>query len=126
VTLDAVCGVDNLFNVIVRRWMLSYAQPRPVRNAAGLSVVVHALLIGLWVESTRPLATTPIESLTNRSYYLPPPDKAIVARGSHELVHYFTLAPDREPVLGRQRSTLQSRSAFPRPRRNQANALLIR
>jgi hypothetical protein len=73
--------------------MLSYARPRPVRNAAVLSVAAHALIIGLWVESTRPVATLPIESLANRSYYLPPPDKAIVARGSHESVHYFTLAP---------------------------------
>jgi hypothetical protein len=64
-----------------------------VRNAAVLSVVAHTLLIGLWVESTRPLDTMPIESLANRLYYLPPPDKAIVARGSHESVHYFTLAP---------------------------------
>ena len=73
--------------------MLSYARPRSARNAAGLSIVAHALLIGLWIEWTRPLATLPIESLANRSYYLPPPDKAIVARGSHESVHYFTLAP---------------------------------
>ena len=29
-------------------------------------------------------------------YYLPPPDRQMVARGSHESVHYFTLAPGPE------------------------------
>jgi hypothetical protein len=35
----------------------------------------------------------PDESISNRVYYVPPPDREMVARGSHESVHYFTLAP---------------------------------
>jgi hypothetical protein len=78
---------------MMRLWMLSYVRPDPVRNAAALSVAAHTLIMGLWVESTRPLATLPIEGLANRSYYLPPPDQEIVARGSRESVRYLTLAP---------------------------------
>ena len=82
----------------MRLWMLSYARPRPVRNAAALSLVAHALLVAAWVEATRPLDSMPSESIANRLYYMPPPDKQVVARGSHESVHYFTLTPG--PELG--------------------------
>jgi hypothetical protein len=78
--------------------MLSYAQPRRVRNAAALSLVAHALFVGSWVEATRPPDSMPDESIANRVYYMPPPDREMVARGSRESVHYFTLAPG--PSIG--------------------------
>jgi hypothetical protein len=78
---------------MMRLWLLSYARPRPVRNAVVLSLVAHTLIIASWVEVTRPLDSMPDESIANRLYYLPPPDREMVARGSRETVHYFTLAP---------------------------------
>ena len=77
----------------MRLWMLSYARPRPVRNAAALSFVAHVLIVAASVEATRPLDSMPDESIANRLYYLPPPDRQVIARGSHESVHYFTLVP---------------------------------
>ena len=77
----------------MRLWMLSYARPRPVRNAVVLSLVAHTLIVGSWVEATRPPDSMPEESIANRLYYLPPPDREMVARGSRETVHYFKLAP---------------------------------
>jgi len=81
---------------MMRLWMLSYARPRPVRNAVALSLVAHTLIVGSWVEATRPLDSMPEEGIANRLYYLPPPDREMVARGSRETVHYFTLAPGPE------------------------------
>ena len=65
---------------MMRLWMLSYARPRPVRNAVVLSLVAHTLIIASWVEATRPLDSMPDESIANRLYYLPPPDREMVAR----------------------------------------------
>jgi len=91
----------------MRLWMLSYARPRPVRNAAVLSLVAHTLIVGSWVEATRPPNSMPDESIANRLYYLPPPDRPMVARGSRETVHYFTLAPGPEIGPGPTVATAQ-------------------
>jgi hypothetical protein len=69
-----------------------------VGSALVLSLIAHTLLVTLWVDVTRPLDSMPEEGLANRLYYLPPPDREIVARGSRESVHYFTLTPG--PAIG--------------------------
>ena len=94
--LDVACAAYDDSNVMMRLWMLSYARPRPVRNAGALSLLAHVLVVAAWVEATRPPDSMPDEGLANRLYYLPPPDRQIVARGSHESVHYITLAPGPE------------------------------
>src|SRR5436189_4162334 len=78
---------------MMRLWMLSYGRPRSVRNAAALSLAAHTLIVGSWVQATRPSDSSPDDSIANRLYYLPPPDREMVARGSRETVHYLTLAP---------------------------------
>ena len=106
--LDVACAAHDDSNVMMRLWMLSYARPRPVRNAGALSVLAHVLdRRGLWVEATRPPDSMPDEGLANRLYYLPPPDRQMVARGSHESVHYFTLAPGPEVGPGPTVTNLQ-------------------
>lgn len=97
----------------MRLWMLSYARPKPVASAAGLSLVAHALLVGSWVASTRPPDSMPGESLANRLYYLPPPDKQVVARGSRESVRYVTLTPG--PGIGPGPLSLETRKSISLP-----------
>ena len=91
--LDVGCATYDDSIVMMRLWMLSYARPRPVRNAGALSLLVHVLIVAACVEATRPPDSMPDEGIANRLYYLPPPDRQMVARGSHESVHYLTLAP---------------------------------
>ncbi|MDB4878376.1 MAG: TonB protein [Gemmatimonadetes bacterium] len=72
--------------------MTSYARRSPLWNAGVVSVAAHALLIGGAVVGTAPPPSMSRESFANRVYYLPPPDRPQVARGSREAVHYITLA----------------------------------
>lgn len=72
--------------------MVSYVRPSPLRGAAGLSVAAHALLIGAWVVATRAPSSMSRESLSNRVYYIPPPDKPSHPMGSREAVHYIAFA----------------------------------
>ena len=105
--LDVACAAYDDSNVMMRLWMLSYARPRPVRNAGALSLLAHVLVVAAWVEATRPPDSMPDEGLANRLYYLPPPDRQTVARGSHESVHYFTLSPGPEVGPGPTVTNLQ-------------------
>jgi len=105
--LDVACAAYDDSNVMMRLWMLSYARPRPVRNAGALSLLAHVLVVAAWVDATRPPDSMPDEGLANRLYYLPPPDRQTVARGSHESVHYFTLAPGPEVGPGPTVTNLQ-------------------
>jgi len=93
--------------------MLSYARPRPVRSAASLSMAVHTLLIASWVASTRPPTTMPDDGLANRLYYLPPPDRPMIARGSRESVQYITLTPG--PGAGPGPTSASGRSSIVAP-----------
>jgi outer membrane biosynthesis protein TonB len=77
---------------MMRLWFLSYVQPRRVAGAAALSVAVHLASIGMSVYATRPVDALPNESLANRVYYIPPPDKPARAFGSRESVQYVALA----------------------------------
>jgi len=71
--------------------MVSYVRPVRLGGAAGLSFVAHALLIGTSVIATRAPLSLSRESLSNRAYYIPPPDKPSHPMGSREAVHYITL-----------------------------------
>src|SRR5215213_11934856 len=78
---------------MMRLWMLSYARSTRLGGAAALSFVAHTIFVGSWVHSTRPLDSMPLESLANRLYYLPPPDRPVTPRGQRETLRYITLAP---------------------------------
>jgi outer membrane biosynthesis protein TonB len=77
---------------MMRLWFLSYMRPRRLAGAAILSVVVHFVSIGMSVYATRPADSLSKESLANRVYYIPPPDKPARAFGSRESVQYIALA----------------------------------
>ena len=65
----------------------------PIRLAGALSIAIHSLVIAASVIRTRPPAGMSPDGISNRIVYLPPPDRPPRASGSHESVHYFTLAP---------------------------------
>jgi hypothetical protein len=77
---------------MMRLWKTSYSRRSPLRNAGVVSLAVHSLVIGGAVAGTRPPSSMSGESLANRVYYMPPPDRPQTARGSHESVHYISLA----------------------------------
>jgi hypothetical protein len=60
-------------------------------NAGVASAVAHALLVTGWIAATRPPSSMSLDSLANRVYYIPPPDKPLRSMGSREAVHYIAL-----------------------------------
>src|SRR5215471_2396651 len=94
---------------MMRLWT-SYAR-RERANAAGLvSVAAHAVLIGAWVSATLPSSLLPSDGLTNRLYYIPPPDKPPPSRASRETVRYIALGDGRG--LGPGPAAIDARKAF--------------
>jgi protein TonB len=55
-----------------------------------LSVVAHTLLIAVWAAETLPVDSLPIDSLANRVYYIPPPDRPPTTRGAKETITYIS------------------------------------
>jgi hypothetical protein len=100
---------------MMRLWTNSYAKSAValVGASAALSVLVHTGVIAAWVYATMPAAGLPPNSVSNRVYYIPPPDRAIGARPVREVVRYVDLsrpgagdgdgerkAGDAPPVIG--------------------------
>jgi hypothetical protein len=69
---------------------MSYAQPSPLHSPAALSVVAHVAILAVWAAGTQPPDSMPADSLANRVYYMPPPDKTPLVHGSTESVYYIT------------------------------------
>jgi hypothetical protein len=98
---------------MMRLWTTSYAR-RERSNAAGIvSTAVHAIVLGVWVFATMPTASLPSDGLTNRLYYIPPPNKPPPSRESRESVRYITL--DEGPGLGPGPATIDAARAFNPP-----------
>jgi hypothetical protein len=76
---------------MMRLWAASYARSAPVATSATLSVVVHAVVIAAWVFATLPPSDMPGDSLANRIYFIPPPDRVPGQPGLRETVHYVDL-----------------------------------
>jgi hypothetical protein len=74
-------------------WKQSYARRTRVAPAGAVSVAAHALLIGAWIVGTQPGPGLDRDSLANRIFYIPPPDRPPLVRGARETIHYITLAP---------------------------------
>ncbi|MEO7084337.1 MAG: hypothetical protein ABI442_17220 [Gemmatimonadaceae bacterium] len=91
---------------MLRLWKESYTKETALLTAAALSIVAHTLLIGGSVIATLPTADVPSESIANRVYYIPPPDRTNGQSGQRETVHYIDLfkpgtgTGDGPPVVG--------------------------
>jgi hypothetical protein len=75
---------------MMRLWVQSYARRTPIAPVVTLSAGVHVGIIALWVLATLPAPNVPRESLANRVYYIPPPDK-LPGGGVHEVVHFVSI-----------------------------------
>lgn len=60
--------------------------------SGALSMLVHTGLIAAWVYATRPADGLPPLSVSNRVYFIPPPDRTPGSRPIGEVVHYIDLA----------------------------------
>lgn len=78
--------------VMMRLWKQSYSRPAPVGGAAAASTLVHLAVVAAWVAATRPAASMAADSIANRIFYIPPPDKPARVAGSIETIHYVNLA----------------------------------
>jgi TonB family protein len=94
---------------MMRLWMTSYARPNRPHNAGVLSIVVHATIISAWVSATMPSGSMSADSFSNRIYYIPPPDRPPLVKGSGETVRYLTLAPSEGTGRGPGLSDLDAR-----------------
>jgi TonB family protein len=63
-----------------------------------LSTVTHALLIGLAVAGTQKAAGVPEDSLANRLYYMPPPDRVPGQAAQQERIQWTALGAPTSPV----------------------------
>jgi hypothetical protein len=100
---------------MMRLWMVSYIRPRPVLGATAVSFIAHAVLISSWVASTRPSSSMDTDGLANRVYYLPPPNREVVGRGSREAVRYLALVPGVGSGPGPARIDLKKTIIQPEP-----------
>lgn len=76
---------------MMRLWVQSYAKRTPVAPVLTLSAGLHGGIIALSILATMPAPNVPPESIANRVYYIPPPDKVPGGGGPHEVVHYVSV-----------------------------------
>src|SRR5688572_5790530 len=102
---------------MMRPWVQSYAtKTTAASTSAFLSTVTHAVLIGLSVIGTQKAAGVPEDSLANRVYYLPPPDRAPSQQARQERVQWLAVGVPTNPIgqfadVPTGRSELGKRSA---------------
>ncbi len=79
---------------MLRLWKNSYAKSAVVLlgTSAVLSTVVHTGVIAAWIWATLPAPGLPANSVSNRVYYIPPPDRSVGNRPVREAVRYVDLA----------------------------------
>ncbi len=85
-------------------------------GAAAASAVAHVVTIAAWIVATLPVASLASDSIANRIFYIPPPDKPPAVAGSIETLRYVNLAEGlglgpgptsvdaREPIGGSEHS----------------------
>ena len=79
---------------MMRLWVESYSRATPVSSSAVVSVVTHALLIGVAIASTSRPANMDADWIENRAYYLPPPNRMPSQQASGETIKYVELSPE--------------------------------
>ena len=72
----------------MRSWFRKNAKTILVASAA-FSVVAHVAIIAGWVVGTLPTPGLPENSIANRIFYIPPPDRVPTREGSSERVTYI-------------------------------------
>ena len=84
---------------MMRLWVESYAvKTTAASTSAFLSTVTHAVLIGLSVYGTQKAAGVPEDSIANRVYYLPPPDRVPSQHSQQERVQWIAMGVPTNPV----------------------------
>lgn len=78
----------------LRFWKPEAAATAPA--TAGLSTLVHVVLVGAWVVATLPFATGAPTAAEERVWYLPPPNSRPAQNASVETIRYVDLAPEGE------------------------------
>lgn len=77
---------------MMRHWSDSYAKRSTVFTSASVSIAVHVAVIAGWVVATLPPSTLSSDSIANRVYYIPPPDRSAGGGApQRETVHYIDL-----------------------------------
>lgn len=79
---------------MMRLWLETYGKTSAVSQSAVLSVVTHAVIIFAAVSGTAKAPNVPEESIANRVFFMPPPDRVAGQRESRETLRYFELAPE--------------------------------
>lgn len=92
---------------MLRVWKESYSKRAPVVGPAAASTAVHVVVVALWVVATLPAASMAADSIANRIFYIPPPDRVPLVAGSMETVHYVSISDG--PGFGPGPSALDSR-----------------
>jgi len=78
---------------MMRLWFLSYVRRASVLPEATFSSIAHVVVIALWVIATLPSSQVAEDSISNRLFYIPPPDKVPGGPAAvHEVVHFVSLA----------------------------------
>ena len=77
---------------MLRLWKESYTRPARLGFPAGASAVAHALIVAFWVVSTLPDPSMARDSVANRIFYIPPPDKPPRVAGGLPSIHYINVA----------------------------------
>jgi TonB family protein len=84
---------------MMRLWVESYAaKTAATSTSAILSTFTHALLIGLSVAGTQKGEGVPEDSIANRVYYLPPPDRVLAQGPQQERIQWMTVAIPTSPL----------------------------
>jgi len=84
---------------MMRLWVESYAvKTTAAGTSAFLSAATHAVLIGLSVAATQKAVGVPEESLANRVYYLPPPDRVPDQQGRQERIQWMAIGVPTNPI----------------------------
>jgi TonB family protein len=100
---------------MMRLWVESYAvKATAASTSAFLSTVTHAVLIGLSVAATQKAPGVAEESLANRVYYLPPPDRAPNQAGRQERIQWMAMGVPMNP-LGQFADVRAGRSELGKP-----------
>jgi protein TonB len=72
----------------MRLWLHSYTSTTTVAPSAMLSVAAHVVLIGAAVYGTGEQSRQLVEEISQRIYYLPPPDRMPSSEGLAERIQY--------------------------------------
>jgi hypothetical protein len=81
--------------MMMRLWLESYAKTTSAfSQSAVVSLVAHAAIIAAAVTGTQKAPGVPEDSIANRVYFIPPPDRSARQEATRETLRYFEIAPE--------------------------------